>query len=248
MKMARLDNEIYEIPKDELYLIGSAEHSLGPMHMDEIFSEKELPRRYIGFSTAFRREAGSYGKDTKGVFRVHQFDKAEMEIYTTPEMAHKEYDFVVACEEYLIQSLNLPYRVLFKGTGDIGGPNARGIDMEIYLPSEKRYRETHSADYMADYQSRRLNIRVRRSDGSLEFVHMIDATAFAMGRTILMIIENYQQEDGSIKVPEALRPYMPLDVIRGPFGMGIRNNHHVFVQADWAQKRRSCRRPGQPGC
>ena len=133
-KMARLSNEIYEIPKDELYLIGSAEHSIGPMHMDEVFSEGELPRRYLGFSTAFRREAGSYGKDTKGILRVHQFDKIEMEIFATSEMSRKEYDFVVACEEYLMQSLGLPYRVVFKCTADIGDPNAPGIDIKTCIP------------------------------------------------------------------------------------------------------------------
>ena len=218
-KMARLTHEIYEIPEEELYLVGSAEHSLGPMHMDEIFSDKELPRRYLGFSTAFRRESGTYGKDTKGIFRVHQFDKLEMEVFSHPDSSVSEYEFVVACEEYLVNGLKLPYQVVFKSTADIGDPNARGIDLNIWFPSEKRYRETHTADFMRDYQTRRLNTRFRRPDGAVDFVHTIDATAFAIGRVLIAIIENYQEKDGSISVPKVLRPYLPFKVIRGPFGM-----------------------------
>ena len=223
LKTARIDagarQETYFIPEDQLYLIASAEHTLVAMHMDEVIGENQLPLRYLGFSTAFRREAGSYGKDTKGIFRVHQFDKWEMEIFVQPDLARLEYEFAVACEEYLLQQLNLPYQVIFKCTADIGGPNARGVDMNVWFPSERQYRETHTADYMRDYQARRLNTRLRRKDGSLEFVHNIDATVFSQ-RPILAIIENYQQADGSIEVPKVLQPYLPFKVIKGPWGMG----------------------------
>jgi seryl-tRNA synthetase len=210
-RMARLSEEDkeqrYYIPSDDLYLVGSAEHTLGPLHMDEIIEEKNLPIRYIGFSTAFRREAGSYGKDTKGILRVHQFDKLEMESFTTAENSVKEQDFIVAIQEYLVQSLKIPYQVVMICTGDMGKPDARQIDIECWLPGQNKYRETHTSDLMTDYQSRRLNSRVRRKDGQLKFVHMNDATAFAIGRTIIAILENYQQKDGSILIPKVLQKY-----------------------------------------
>lgn len=209
-KMARLDpkDERYYLPKDDLYLIGSAEHTLGPLHIDETLFEKDLPIRYVGFSTSFRREAGSYGKDTRGILRVHQFDKLEMESFTLPEHSVKEQEFIVAIQEYLMQSLEIPYRVVMMCTGDMAAPDARQIDIEAWIPSQNRYRETHTADLMTDYQSRRLHSRVRRKNGASEFVHMNDATAFAIGRTIIAILENYQQEDGSIIVPKVLQKYL----------------------------------------
>ncbi len=208
-KMARLEpkEERYHIPSDDLYLIGSAEHSLGPMHMNQTFSEEELPVRYIGFSTAFRREAGSYGKDTRGILRVHQFDKLEMESFCLPEASRKELEFFVACQEYLMQGLEISYQVVEICTGDMGGPDAKQIDIEAWLPSENRYRETHTADLMTDYQSRRLGTKVKVGSKT-EFVHMIDATAFAVGRTLIAIIENYQTKDGTIKIPKALQKYV----------------------------------------
>jgi len=209
-QMARLEpkEERYYIPSDDLYLVGSAEQTLGPMHADETFEEAELPLRYVGYSTSFRREAGSYGKDTKGLIRVHQFDKIEMESFGTPEASVREQDFFVAIQEYLMQSLGLPYRVVQICTGDMGGPDARQVDLETWLPGQGTYRETHTADLMTDYQSRRLNTRVRRSGGRTELVHMNDATVFAIGRTLAAIMENYQQADGSIAIPEVLRPFM----------------------------------------
>lgn len=214
-KMARLkpEEERYYIPSDDSYLIGSAEHTLGPLHMDEIIPEEKFPIRYIGFSTAFRREAGSYGKDMGGILRVHQFDKLEMESFTAPEDSTKEQDFIVAIQEYLVQSLEIPYQVVGICTGDMGGPDARQIDIEMWVPSQNRYRETHTSDMMTDYQSRRLNTKMRREGGKLEFVHMNDATAFAIGRTLIAIIENYQQKDGSILIPEVLREYMGVEKI-----------------------------------
>jgi len=207
-KMARLypKEERYYIPSDNLYLIGSAEHTLGPIHIDEILEQGDLPIRYVGFSTAFRREAGSYGKDTRGIFRVHQFDKVEMESFTLPENSVKEQDFFVGIQEYLMQSLKIPYRVVSICTGDMGDPDYRQLDLEAWLPGQGRYRETHTADLMTDYQARRLNTKVRRGNKT-EFVHMNDATAFAIGRTIIAILENYQQADGSVKIPEVLQKY-----------------------------------------
>lgn len=217
-KMGRLEprEERYHIPSDDLYLVGSAEHTMGPMHMNDILKEEQLPLRYVGFSSAFRREAGSYGKDTKGILRVHQFDKLEMETFALSENSEAEQDFIIGIQEHLMQSLKLPYRVVILCTGDMSAPDARQVDIETWMPGQGTYRETHTSDLMTDYQARRLHIRVKRSTGKAEFVHMNDATAFAIGRTIIAIMENYQQEDGSIRVPEVLQPYMHgVQVIRG---------------------------------
>lgn len=212
IRMARLDpgqeEERFYLPKDNLYLIGSAEHTLGPMHMDETIDEFELPLRYVGFSVCLRREAGSYGKDTRGILRSHQFDKIEMESFCLSELSSKEQDFFVAIQEYLLQGLKLPYQVVINCTGDMGGPDARQIDIETWIPSQNKYRETHSADLITDYQSRRLNTKVKRTDGKTELVHMNDATGFALGRILIAIMENYQNSDGSISVPEALQEYV----------------------------------------
>jgi seryl-tRNA synthetase len=154
------------------------------------------------------REAGTYGKDMEGIFRMHQFDKLEIESFTTSDDGLKEHLFFVAIQEYLLSQLGLPYRVIQKCTFDIGKPDYRAIDMDTWLPGQGRYRETHTADYMTDYQSRRLNTRVRRNSGELELVHTNDATAFALGRIMIAILENYQNSDGSVTVPEVLRPYL----------------------------------------
>lgn len=209
-KMARLHpkDERYHIPSDDLFLIGSAEHTLGPIHMDEVILAAELPKRYAAFSPAFRREAGAAGKDTRGILRLHQFDKIEMEVFSTAEQAITEHLGLVAIEEEILQALELPYQLLLKCTGDIGDPNARGMDINTWMPGQDVYRETHTADYMSDYQARRLNSKFRKADGSTEFVHMNDATAIAIGRTLATIMENYQQADGSIKVPLVLQPWM----------------------------------------
>lgn len=207
-QMARLEpkEERYYIEKDDLYLIGSAEHTLGPMHIDQTLDEKDFPIRYVGYSPAFRRESGTYGKDTRGIFRVHQFNKLEIESFTLPEDSQKEQDFIVSIQEHLMQLLEIPYQVVAICTGDMGGPDARQIDIEAWFPAQDKYRETHTSDLMTDYQARRLNTKVRRKDGKTEFVHMNDATVFA-GRTLLAIMENYQQKDGSILVPKVLQKY-----------------------------------------
>jgi seryl-tRNA synthetase len=214
-RMARLQpiDERYYFEKDDIVLVGSAEHTLGPLYMDKILEEKDLPIRYVGYSTAFRREAGSYGKDTKGILRQHQFDKIEMETFCLPEHSYEEQDLLVAIQEYLLRRLKIPHQTVIICTGDMGGPDHRQIDIESWMPGQNVYRETHSSDLMQGYQSRRLNTRVRRSDGKMEHVHMNDATVLALGRTLIAIIENYQQKDGTIEVPEVLRPYMNKDVI-----------------------------------
>jgi len=200
--------ERYYLPKDDLYLVGSAEHTIGPMHKDEIFRESDLPLRYIAFSTCFRREAGSYGKDTKGIWRVHQFNKAEMFSIIKPENSEKEHLFLLSMQEKLMQALGLPYQVVEICTGDMGWTDARQYDIEVWLPSQERYRETHSCSNTTDFQARGVNIKYRRSDDQkIEFVHMLNATAFSQ-RPILAIIENYQQKDGSVRVPEVLQKYM----------------------------------------
>ncbi len=215
LKMARLEpkDERYYLPADDLFLIGSAEHTLGPIHMGETLKESQLPARYVAFTPAFRREAGSYGKDTKGILRLHQFDKVEMESFSAPESGQAEQDLFVAIQEHLMQTLGIPYQVVMTCTGDQGDPDARHLDLESWMPGQSQYRETHSSDYMTDYQTRRLATKVRRADGTTQFVHTNDATAFAVGRTIIAILENYQQEDGSVTVPEALVPYMGKDKI-----------------------------------
>ena len=208
--MARLEprEERYYIPEDNLFLVGSAEHTLGSMHAGELFEESALPLRYVGYSTAFRREAGSYGKDTKGILRQHQFDKLEFQSFTVGEKSKPEQDFLVALQEYFMQQLGLPYQVVMVCTGDMGGPDVRQVDIETWMPGQDTYRETHSADLMGEYQTRRLGMKVKRTSGEKEFVHTNDATVFAMGRTLIALIENNQQADGSIVVPEVLRPFM----------------------------------------
>ncbi len=202
------EEQTYKLADDELWLNASAEHSLCPMYMNEILPEADLPIRYLGYSTSFRREAGSYGKDMEGVLRMHQFDKLEMESFSLGATGLDEHKLLIAVQEHLMQQLQIPYQLLQKCTFDIGGPNAAGVDINAWLPGQNQYRETHTADYMTDYQSRRLQTRVRRENGEIELVHTNDATALAMGRGMVAIIENYQQEDGGIIVPEVLRPYL----------------------------------------
>jgi seryl-tRNA synthetase len=208
--------EIYHFKEDNLFLVGTSEQVMGPMHMDEVFMETELPRRYVGFSPCFRREAGSYGKDVRGILRVHQFDKLEMFSFTLPEHSDAEHEFLLLIEEKLMQGLGLPYRVLGIVSGDLGDPAARKYDIETWLPSQDTYRETHSTSTCTDWQARRLNIRVRRRDGETQYAHMLNGTAFAMGRTIIAILENFQQQDGSVRVPDVLVPHMGGKTVIGP--------------------------------
>lgn len=206
---ARLNKEeqTYKLADDDLWLNASAEHTMAPMYLGEILDEALLPIRYVGYTTAFRREAGTYGKDMEGIFRLHQFNKLEMESFTVGEVSLQEHLFMIAIQEYLLQQLGLPYRVVLKCTADIGGPNARGVDIDTWLPGQNKYRETHTADLITDYQARRMHTRVRRSNGDIEMVHTNDATAFSE-RPMIAIIENYQNIDGTVRVPEVLQPYL----------------------------------------
>jgi len=208
--MDRLEprDERYALQVDDLWLQGSAEHVLGSMHMNEIIEESQMPIRYLGYATSFRREAGTYGKDMEGIFRMHQFDKLEIESFTTSENGLNEHLLFSAIQDYMMTKLELPHQIIQKCTFDIGKPNARGMDINVYLPGQGKYRETHTADYMTDYQSRRLNTRVRRSNGDLELVHTNDATAFALGRIMIAILENYQTADGKVMIPKVLQNYL----------------------------------------
>ncbi len=201
-------DEVYHLEKDDLYLIGTSEQSIGAMHMNEIFKEKDLPKRYLGFSTCFRREAGAYGKDTKGILRVHQFDKVEMFSFCHPDKAEQEHDLLLSLEEKLMQALKIPYQVIDICSADLGDPAAKKWDIEAWMPGQNEYRETHSTSNCTDYQARRLNTRYKAKDGKLNYVYTLNGTALAIGRMLIAIIENYQQADGSVKVPQALQPYM----------------------------------------
>jgi seryl-tRNA synthetase len=201
------EEQTYKIEDEDLWLNASAEHTLAPMYLDEIIPEIDLPLRYVGYTTAFRREAGTYGKDMEGMLRLHQFNKLEMESFTVPEDSLEEHLFLVAIQEYLMQQLGLPYRLLNKCTADIGFPNARGMDIEAWLPGQNLYRETHTADYITDFQAQGMKTRVRRQDGTIQLAHTNDATAFSE-RPLIAIIENFQTADGNVKVPEVLQVYL----------------------------------------
>ncbi|MDP4030746.1 MAG: serine--tRNA ligase, partial [Patescibacteria group bacterium] len=199
--------QMYIFDKDNQVLVGTAEQSIGPMHADEILPANKLPLRYAGFSTCFRREAGTYGQDTRGIFRVHQFDKVEMFSFTKPEESDKEHEFLLELEEKLLQTLKIPYQVVKMCSGDLGVPVARKYDLEAWIPSQNKYRELTSTSSCTDFQARRLNIRYKDKDNT-SFVHTLNGTALAIGRTLIAIMENYQQADGTIKIPEALKPYV----------------------------------------
>ncbi|MBT9169439.1 MAG: Serine--tRNA ligase [Syntrophomonadaceae bacterium] len=209
--------ERYFFEKDKMYFVGTSEQSVGPMHSDEIFEEKDLPKRYAAFSTCFRREAGSYGKDTKGILRVHQFDKIEMFSFCHPEKSKEEHNLLVKIEEELMQDLKLPYRLVHLCAGDISVPSAATYDIETWMPGQNQYRETHSTSNCTDFQARRLNIRyksaISNQQSAIKFVHTLNGTAFAVGRMLIAIIENYQQKDGSILVPEVFQKYLGFEKI-----------------------------------
>ncbi len=202
--------DVYYLEKDNLYLIGTSEQIIGAMHANEVFKEDELPKKYLGFSSCFRREAGAYGKDTKGILRVHQFDKLEMFVFCKPEEAEKEHQNLLSIEEELMRELGIPYRVLLICTGDLGDTAAKKYDIEAWLPGQNegkgQYRETHSTSNCTDYQARRLNTKYQTKD-DLNFVYTLNGTALAIGRTIIAIIENYQTKEGFIKIPKVLWRY-----------------------------------------
>lgn len=202
--------------QDGQSLIGTAEVPLTSYYKDEVLNEKDLPIKMAGISPCFRREVGSYGKDTKGVFRVHQFNKVEQVVYTVAneEITRQMHDTMREYAEDLLQSLKLPYHVLLMCTGDMGAGQRRKYDIEVWFPGQNQYRETHSDSYFNDFQSRRLNIRYRAKDGTLKYVYTLNNTVAATPRLLAAIIENYQQEDGSIKVPDILKEYVGKDTIK----------------------------------
>jgi len=212
--LERGEDEVYQTKKDNFYLVGTSEQSIGPMHVNEILDKKDLPKRYVSFSTCFRREAGSYGKDVKGILRVHQFDKVEMFSFCTPDKSIEEHKFILSLEEKLVQALKIPYQVVKMCTGDLGDPAASKYDIECWMPGQNKYRETHSTSNCTDFQARRLNIRFRNNQEKIEFVHTLNGTAFAIGRILIAIMENYQQKDGSIKIPKVLQKHTGLKQIK----------------------------------
>jgi seryl-tRNA synthetase len=197
---------IYAVERDELYLVGTSEVPLAAMHGAEILDDRDLPLRYAGYSTCFRREAGAAGKDTRGMFRVHQFDKVEMFVFTRPEWSREEHDRLLDIEEELVRELELPYRVVNVAAGDLGASAAKKYDIEAWFPSQERYREITSTSNTTDYQARRLEIRHRRDDKQLEPVHTLNGTAVT-GRAMLAIMENFQDRDGSISIPQSLHEF-----------------------------------------
>jgi seryl-tRNA synthetase len=201
------EQQIYALPDDDLYLAGTSEVPLASLHAGEILAEGELPRRYAGFSTCFRREAGAAGKDTRGMFRVHQFDKVEMFAFVRPEESREEHERLLATQEELFQALEVPYRVVNIAVDELGASAAKKYDLEAWLPGQERFRELTSASNTTDFQARRLEVRYRPEGGGPRPVHTLNGTAVAVGRTIIAIAENHQREDGSVAVPEVLHGY-----------------------------------------
>ncbi|WP_026119785.1 serine--tRNA ligase [Nocardiopsis ganjiahuensis] len=205
-------DEVYNLPADDLYLVGTSEVALAGYHGGEILPADALPNRYVGWSSCFRREAGSYGKDTRGIIRVHQFNKVEMFVYTRPDQAHEEHKRLLAWEREMLDKLDLPYRVVDIAGGDLGTSAARKYDCEAWVPTQETYRELTSTSNCTEFQARRLNVRYRDEDGKPRFAATLNGT-LATTRWIVAILENHQREDGSVVVPEALRPYLGKDVL-----------------------------------
>lgn len=201
------EEQTYKLEDDDLWLNASAEHTMAPMYLNEIILETELPIRLVGYTTAFRREAGSYGKDAEGILRLHQFNKLEMESFTNAESSLQEHLFMIAIQEYVMDQLGLHFQVVEKCTADIGRPDAKGVDINVWLPGQQQYRETHSADYLTDYQTRAMKTRVRRNSGDVSLAHTNDATLFSE-RPLVAILENFQTAEGDVRVPDVLKPYM----------------------------------------
>lgn len=209
-------SQVYELEEDDLFLIGTAEVGLAGLHRQERLEDEQLPLRYVGYSSCFRREAGTYGKDTSGIFRVHQFDKVEMFTYCHPDRSWEELELLRTLQEEIVGQLGLPYRVINVASGDLGSSAAKKYDLEVWLPSEQRYREITSCSNYTDYSARRMSTRVK-TEGGNELAHTLNGTACAIGRTLLFIMENHQQADGTVIVPEVLRPYCGgLEAIKPP--------------------------------
>ena len=206
------DKEIYRLPDDDLYLVGTSEVALAGYHAQEILAADQLPLRYAGWSSCFRREAGSYGKDTRGIIRVHQFDKVEMFSYVRPEDAHEEHQRLLSYEREMMAKIEVPYRIIDTAAGDLGMSAARKFDCEAWLPTQQRYLELTSTSNCTEFQARRLAVRFREKDGRPQHLATLNGT-LATTRWIVAILENHQQADGSVVVPQALRPFVGLDVL-----------------------------------
>jgi len=203
-------NEIYEVNADEdkLFLIGTSEVPLAMLHADQILNEYELPKRYCAFSPCFRREAGSYGKDTAGITRVHQFNKVEMFSFTHPDKSEEEHELLVSIEEEIFNDLGLHFQKILMCTGDIGVPAAKKYDLEAWIPSQEKFREITSCSNCTDFQARRGKSKFKDENGNKAYVHTLNGTGIALPRAVIAILENYQNEDGTVTIPEILRPYM----------------------------------------
>jgi seryl-tRNA synthetase len=201
------EQQIYHVASDDLYLVGTSEVALATLHADEILDAGDLPKRYAGFSSCFRREAGAAGRDTRGIFRVHQFDKVEMFTFVAPDESKAEHERLLAIEEEILTELGIPYRVVDIAINDLGAPASRKFDLEAWLPGQERYRELTSCSNTTDFQARRLKIRTRPEGGKPEELHTLNGTAVAVGRTIIALLENGQRDDGSVALPEVLVPY-----------------------------------------
>ena len=202
--------QVYSIPNDDLYLVGTSEVSLAAYHAESILEDDKLPLRYAGFSTCFRRESGTYGKDTSGIFRVHQFDKVEMFSFCSTEKSKEEHEFLLSIEEEIMQALELPYRVVDVCAGDLGASATKKYDIEAWIPSQQKYREVTSCSNTTDYQSRRLNIRTKK-DKKSTFIHTLNGTALAVGRVLIALLENNQNEDGTVSFNDSVASIVGLE-------------------------------------
>jgi len=212
-QLPKFEEELYKCDLDELYLIPTAEVTLVNIHKDEFIDEEDLPKKYVSYSACFRREAGSYGKDVKGLIRNHQFNKIELVKFTKPEDSNKELESLVQDAAKILQKLGLTYRIVLLCTADLGFTSAKTYDLEVWMPGEKRWREVSSCSNCRDFQARRLNIKVKYKDGRKEFVHTLNGSGLAVGRTFACILETYQQKDGTIKIPDVLVPYIGCSTI-----------------------------------
>jgi len=208
------DSDAFYVEKDDLYLVGSAEHTIGPLHIDDVLKEEDLPKRYVGFSTSFRREAGSYGKDTRGILRAHQFDKIEMFSFAHPDKSEEEHQLLLSMQKKIMQALELSYRVIILCSGDTGITDFKQYDLETWIPTQNKYRETHSCSNVGEYQSRGINTRYKNKEtGKNQYAHTLNATGIAIGRVLIAILENNQQQNGSVKVPKVLQDYIGKSLI-----------------------------------
>lgn len=207
-QLPKFADEQYAIPEDGLYLIPTAEVPVTNLHRNQIILEKDLPMKYVAYSACFRREAGSYGKDTRGLIRQHQFEKVELVQWVLPEHGHEAHEALTQDAEYLLQALKLPYRKMLLCSGDMGFASCKTYDLEVWIPSQNCYREISSCSLFTDFQARRMKTRVRRADGSIELLYTLNGSGLAVGRTLVALIENFQQENGDVVIPEVLRPYL----------------------------------------